>query len=73
MRLAPAPKGVEVEEAEVVEVEAEEAEVVGGDPGKPRSDIIDSYDSDARAYDARTRRLHTERRRAARSHPRPAD
>jgi hypothetical protein len=52
MRLAPAPKGVEVEEAEVVEVEAEEAEVVGGDPGKPRSDIIDACDSDARAYGA---------------------
>jgi len=62
MRLAPAPKGVEVKEAEVEEaevveveveeVEVEEAEVVGGDPGKPRSDIIDSYDSDARAYGA---------------------
>jgi hypothetical protein len=42
-RLAPAPKGAEVEEAEVeveeAEVEVEEAEVVGGDPGRTRSNI----------------------------------
>ncbi len=49
MRLAPALKGAEVEDAEVVDVEAEEAEVVGGDSGEPRSDIIDSYDSDSPA------------------------
>ena len=28
-----------MERAEAVEVEAEEAEAVGGEPGKPRSDI----------------------------------
>ena len=37
MRLALAPKAVEVEETEV-----EEAEVVGGAPGKRHSDIIES-------------------------------
>ena len=39
MRLAPAPKAVEVE-VEEAEVEVEEAEVVGDAPGEPHSGIM---------------------------------